>query len=314
MVGDTPLLLLHATNVLVNGNGCKVLITNPRIGFLQVHACSNVIVQGFSVDYDPLPFTQGVVTHNFYASNDVPKEKAIEFAVDPGYPWPTNANYIDSNAVAVGLRWGMLIDPDHPGRVAPGASAQCFYTNANGAFKMYLTSSSDVMATIQPGGLWCMISCWNVSMVFSAVQSYQVTFLNNTNCAAAGESYVASYTPLVSEIGGHIEFGPPPAGATAPRRRTSNSDGGLMIESRIGPWVQGCVFDGLSDDTANACTPPFIVTNTMTRPANTFALFKNGSSTELPPICCRLKLRLEIPSCSSMPPTVWSLTAQPSPT
>ena len=44
-----PLLLANATNVLVNGNGCKILITNPRIGFLNVISCSNVIVQGFTV-------------------------------------------------------------------------------------------------------------------------------------------------------------------------------------------------------------------------------------------------------------------------
>jgi hypothetical protein len=261
LTANLPLSLQRATNVLVNGNGCKILITNPRIGFLTVNSCSNVIVQGFSVDYDPLPFTQGVVTNNFYTGGGVPKESAIEFLVDAGYPAPTNANYLDPNA----QRWGMVMDPTRPGRVADGAYTQCFYTNViqtnrNGAFKVYLSSSARAQS-IQPGDLWCMISRWGASMLFNTFQSYQVTYLNNTNYAGAGASYVGNRSPLISEINDQIQFGPPPANATAPRRRTSNADGGLFVESRMGPWVQGCNFTGLSDDSANACVGPFIITN-----------------------------------------------------
>ena len=158
LVAGVPIVLLRATNVFVNGNGCKILITNPRIGFLSVNNCSNVIVQGFAVDHDPLPFTQGVVTHNFYTSNDIPKESAIEFAVDAHYPAPTNANYLDPNA----SRWGMVMDSTRPGRIADDAWTQVFYTNVvqtnvNGAFKVYLTSAARAQ-TVQPGDLWCMIS------------------------------------------------------------------------------------------------------------------------------------------------------------
>lgn len=282
LIGNTPLSLYRATNVVVNGNGCKILITNPRIGFLTVNTCSNVIVEGFSVDYDPLPFTQGVVTHNFYTSNDVPKEAAIEFLADAGYPAPTNANYTDANAVSTGLRWGMVIDPALPGRVANGAYTQCFYTNviqtnANGAFKVYL-SSEEQAQTIEPGDHWCMIARWNSSIIFNTYQSWQVTFMNNTNYTGAGPSYVGQYTPLISEINDVIQPGPLPTGATAPRLRASNADGGLFIDTRIGPWVQGCSFDALSDDTANACVEPFIITNAPVQPTNTFALFVNGSN------------------------------------
>ena len=48
------------------------------------------------MDYDPLPFTQGIVTHNFFT--DTPSEQAIEFQVDAGYPAPTNATCVDTNA------------------------------------------------------------------------------------------------------------------------------------------------------------------------------------------------------------------------
>ena len=270
--------------MVVNGNGCKILITNPRIGFLGVNNCSNIIVEGFTVDYDPLPYTQGVVTHNFFTSNDMPKELAIEFQVDAGYPAPTNANYIDSNAVNIARRWGTVMDPTHPGRGADDSYAACIYTNVvqtntNGAFKVYLQFTNEAKS-IQPGALWNMISRWNGSPVFNAFQSYQVTFLNNTNYASAGASYSGRYSPLVSEINDQI--GLPPPGAMAPRLRSSNADGGYFVDSRIGPWVQGCNFTALSDDTANPNISPFIITNAPAQPTNTFAVYQNAEAATPP--------------------------------
>jgi len=44
--------LYQATNVLINGNGCKILITNPRLGFLDVNSSSNLIGENFFVDHE----------------------------------------------------------------------------------------------------------------------------------------------------------------------------------------------------------------------------------------------------------------------
>jgi hypothetical protein len=244
--------LLRGTNVWINGNGCKILITNPRIGFLNVSLCSNVIVQGFTVDYNPMPFTQGMVTRNYYTGSSGPQESAIEVIVDAGYPAPTNANYLDGSA----KRWGTVMDATRPGREADNSVTICNYTNvvqtnANGAFKVYLPFRNQTQ-TIKPGSIWCMISRWDGSMVFNGSRSYQVTFLDNTNYTGAG--------------------------AITPRRRTSNADGGLMIESRIGPWVENCNFTGLSDDVANACVNPFVVLSPPAHSAATFGVGTYNSS------------------------------------
>ncbi len=100
-----PLTLARATNVVVNGNGCKIVIHNPRIGFLHLQSCSNVIVEGITVDYDPLPYTQGVVTRNLYTDPLRRPKSAIKFRLDDGYPAPTNANYMDTNDQAHTERW-----------------------------------------------------------------------------------------------------------------------------------------------------------------------------------------------------------------
>lgn len=281
---DVPVILAQATNVVVNGNGCKILITNPRIGFLGVNDCSNVIVEGFTVDYSPLPYTQGIVTHNFYTNS--PRELAIEFQVDTNYPAPTNANYTDASALTNARLWGTVMDPTHPGRGADASYAACLYTNvvqtnSNGAFKVYLSFTAQAKS-IQPGDYWNMISRWNGSPVFNVFQSWQITFLNNTNYAGAGVSYSGRQSSLVNEIGDQIQLGPPPTGATAPRLRTSNADGGYFVDPRIGPWVQGCNFTALSDDTANPNLAPFIVTNIPVQPTNTFAVYENAQDTSIP--------------------------------
>ena len=282
LTAKIPITLFHATNVLVDGNGCKILVVNPRTGFMNVNNSAGVIVQGFTVDYNPLPFTQGVVTHNFFTSNDAVKETAIEFQVDTGYPAPTNANYEDPNAE----RWGMVIDPTRTGRVANGDFAQCFYTNViqtilNGAFKVYLTASNAVKP-ILPGDHWCMISRWDSSIIFNTSFASNVTYLSNTVYTGAGPVYAGEHSAMTAEVNDVIAPGPPPTNATASRLRASNADGGLFVESRVGPWVQGCYFDALSDDTANACLAPFIITNAPPYPTNTFAVYENTSSAGSP--------------------------------
>jgi hypothetical protein len=285
LTGGPAVTLSIGSNVLVNGNGCKILVTNPRIGFLNVSNCSNVIVEGFTVDYNPLPFTQGIVTQNYETQTQGMKESAIEVMIDKGYPPPTNANYLDGNAE----RWGTVMSSNAPGRGADDSLTICIYTNvvqtnADGAYKVQMPFATQTR-TIAPGSIWCMISRWNNSMVFNAAKSYQVTFLDDTNYTGAGASYTATYTPLFNEVNCQVQLGPPPAGATAPRRRSSNADGGLVVESRIGPWVQGCNFTGLSDDVANACVNPFVPLVIPANPAATIALggYTSGSTTTLIP-------------------------------
>lgn len=284
-IANMPLNMNGANNVIINGNGCTILIKNPRIGFLHLQNCVNAIIENFTVDYDPLPWTQGVVTRNLYT--DPPagttKTPAIEFRVDTGYPAPTNDNYIDANAVASAERWGIIMNTNFPGRGADNRHTIYIYnnviqTNVNGAFQVHIPNTTSIQ-TIQSNDFWCMVSRWNGSSVYSAGNCYQLTFLNLTDYAGAAANFEAQTTPLVNEINCTVAIGPPPAGATRGRIKSSNADGGYFGSTRIGPWVQGCSFTGLSDDVANAYTEPFVVSGAPGTPTDTFTLlnFNNGS-------------------------------------
>ncbi len=284
-VANMPLNINGANNVIINGNGCKILIKNPRIGFLHLQNCVNAIVENITVDYDPLPFTQGVVTRNLYTDPPAGTSKtaAIEVRVDTGYPAPTNANYIDANAVASAERWGIIMNTNFPGRGADNRHTIYIYnnaiqTNVNGNFQVQIPNTTAIQ-TIQSNDFWCMVSRWNGSSVYSAGSCYQLTFLNLTDYAGAAANFEAQSTPLVNEINCTVAIGPPPTGATRGRIKSSNADGGYFGSTRIGPWVQGCNFTGLSDDVANAYTEPFVISGAPASPVDTFTMlnYNNGS-------------------------------------
>lgn len=287
---DMPLNLTGANNVIINGNGCEILIKNPRIGFLHLAKCTNTIVENITVDYDPLPFTQGFVTRNLYTDPPagVAKEPAIEFRLDTGYPAPTNANYVDAFAYTNAERWGIVMDTNNPGRGADNRRTIYTYTNVvqtnvSGVFKVKFGFASS-MQGIQSNDFWCMVSRWNGSSVYGAANCYQLTFLNLTDYAGAAANFQASETPLVNEINCTVGIGPAPAGAMHGRIKSSNADGGYFGNSRIGPWVQGCHFTGLSDDVANAYTEPFVITNAPGTPTDTFSLWNYNNAARPTPV------------------------------
>ena len=71
--------LAGATNIAIEGNGA-VLVSHPRNNLISLRNCSGVSVKGFTVDYDPLPFTQGTITEVNA------KEGWIDFRIPEGLP------------------------------------------------------------------------------------------------------------------------------------------------------------------------------------------------------------------------------------
>lgn len=74
-------LINRASNLVVEGNGCTLLI-HPSSRAFAVYRSKNIVIRNFKIDYSPLPYTQGRVTKvdadNYY----------LEFKIDSGYPAP----------------------------------------------------------------------------------------------------------------------------------------------------------------------------------------------------------------------------------
>jgi hypothetical protein len=72
----------NANNLLIRGQGVetKLIFGGPARGGLCISDSTNVMIRDFSVDYNPLPFTQGVVQSKGVSS--------FVLRVAPGYPTP----------------------------------------------------------------------------------------------------------------------------------------------------------------------------------------------------------------------------------
>ena len=81
--GEQCLSIKNANALSLVGQGAdqtQLLIGRPVVGVLNVANSVNVTVQGFSVDYQTLPFTQGTILRTY------PNENAFDVALAPGYP------------------------------------------------------------------------------------------------------------------------------------------------------------------------------------------------------------------------------------
>lgn len=78
-------LINRASNLVVEGNGCTLLI-HPSSRAFAVYRSKNIVIRNFKIDYSPLPYTQGRVTKvdadNYY----------LEFKIDSGYPSPVTGD------------------------------------------------------------------------------------------------------------------------------------------------------------------------------------------------------------------------------
>ena len=78
-------LINRANNLVVEGNGCTLLI-HPSSRAFAVYRSKNIVIRNFKIDYSPLPYTQGRVSKvdadNYY----------LEFKIDSGYPSPVTGD------------------------------------------------------------------------------------------------------------------------------------------------------------------------------------------------------------------------------
>jgi hypothetical protein len=238
---EPPMLRIdRLKNVIVDGQGSEIIIKRPSAGFCEVRESQNIIIRNFTIDYDPLPFSQGTVV-----GLDA-KQGWMDVQADPGFPG------LDDPLFTAYGSFGMLKDPAHPGKLKDGAP--------NVLFRSSCTPVSNRICRIQlqpaPGGWlkkgdrYAQVS--RPSGCCSYFDSEQVTFENITFYAVPGSLFVGSGTAYLNVLNCRsvLKDG---------RLLLSGADGVHCQGARVGPWIEGCDFEGLSDDCLNIyCIPVYI--------------------------------------------------------
>ncbi len=238
---EAVLRLHNCRNLVIDGHGAEIVIHQQNISFAEVHTSTNLIVRNFSIDYDPLPFSQGTVE-----AVDAETTSAV-VKLHAGFPPPDDPFF-----KSVGS-WGMLKDPAHPGRLKAGCPAHFFYKKilplGSGLFRVVLGSPAELM-NFEVGDVFAIIGrSVGVGQYFA---SENITFDHLTIYAAPGSLFVGSQTSQLNVLNckGLLKGN---------RLLVSCADGVHCQAARIGPWIENCEFEGLSDDCLNIYGLPIYV-------------------------------------------------------
>lgn len=72
----------NKTDFTLDGNGSEILISDFDMHAIYLNRCTNVKLANLKVDYDPLPFSQGVITALY------PEQRSFDLQIDEGYAIP----------------------------------------------------------------------------------------------------------------------------------------------------------------------------------------------------------------------------------
>ena len=235
------LAMLRAENVVINGNGSEIIIRTPTTGFLALYACKNVIVRDFVVDWDPPPFAQG------YVRAVSVEEGWFDFEVEPGFISMDHPLWGRPNQQGyASIRWGMLKDPNIPGRMKRDVPNVFFCDEWNSVgertFRMELRNRAQA-SCFEVGDRYVHVDRNGGSLILCP-NCERVTFQRITNYTSPGLDYGGGGTKGIGVLDCQVLIKPG-------RWHTSNADGLHFPMSRPAPWVEGCTFEGMADDGAN---------------------------------------------------------------
>ncbi|MEN8249299.1 MAG: right-handed parallel beta-helix repeat-containing protein [Bacteroidota bacterium] len=248
--GDEPKDTKHALvvegidSLIINGQNATFLITNPEIGAFLTENCDHLVVKNVRVDYDIVPFTQGVIT------KVNKKEYWFELKLDEDYPTPDQPQF--ENSKGRNANWGLTIRDMDNGRRSYGPTAVFsdkwektadnvwrFYPKKDWAgYKDVITSSR-----LKPGDPFVHMAR-NWATTFAAINCDDVLWENNIVYSGPNVTFYPHMTSNHIIRNCHVK---PKKG----RIFSVNGDGIHMRSSRGNVLIEDCTFRGMADDGIN---------------------------------------------------------------
>lgn len=239
-----PIQLAQLDAFEINGQGAELVNTTLQ-STLHIQSCNRVTIRDLSVDYDPLPYTQGTI-----AAFDA-KALHITVKVDRGYP--DDAKFL---ATIRDATFGVM---DRRTRSLKPGARNFISTNkverlGDGLIKVELAWSANDCG---PGQL--PVAAGD-AVAICAGSAHAIVLENSAATSFVGLVLHASPGMGILENGGPggttlqrvvVAPGPKPAGATADRLVCTNSDGSHFIAVERGPSIDDCTFSNTNDDAVN---------------------------------------------------------------
>lgn len=233
-VNQTITLYGNAQNLTITGQGQTHLIMTQHQPLFYLNGAKNITIDGISLDYDPLPFTQATITSI--------QDKTVTFEVHDGYP-RLGPTYLTSKQL-------MIFD----GQTRHWKWEQ--QDNYQTGLKMLSENTGQMTVNNPPdnmvvGDYVCLESRINRGF-FLRGQAQDITFSNLTIYSAPGVGFDARRTQGAHHFDNvKIMRGPTPANATQPRLISTCADGINYANTRQGPVIENCDISWQGDDGVN---------------------------------------------------------------
>ena len=178
------------SNLTIDLQGSDLYFTHPLVNGLLITNSTNVVLENFTADYDPLPFTQvRVVSVNA-------AQQTIQFAVDGNWQNPSVLNEVFPtvpNAYGVGVEVHMFRD----GRPIPGVT-RMYATNPVGSSQFTAVpdpgpTASTVFSQIRPGDI-AFLGMRAGSIAVSTLFCNGCTFRNITVYSCTAQGFEAAFS------------------------------------------------------------------------------------------------------------------------
>lgn len=223
---------------VIDGTGAELLIENPAIGFMRFEDCQEAVVKGFEIDYPELPYTQGVIR------NVDPETTRFEFEIESGYPSPLAPNFVNAPG-----GWGVVFD-DTPELTLKKGGLNLIPTKnikAQGGSTFRASTTKGAAKTIAPGDKFAFTARYNGRSSFQNVRCEQFCFIGVRLYAGPAGGFGMRDCSGVNVLECSVLRKPG-------RYLSQNADCVHVVPGKIGPWIEGCVFEGQMDDAINLKT------------------------------------------------------------
>ncbi len=228
--------LREAESVEIDGQGSKIVFTDPLWGGFEFQGGTDITFRNLELDYDPLPFTQGVITD--FVRND----RTVRVELDSRYPSLSHPMFEAALHVAGSLHTpdgsfisGVLERPgSHWLRMADIKQV------SDRVFDLTLTQPSPIYAI--ESGLQLALGVRN-SQALVALATDELVLNNVTIRAAPGMAVNADRcsTPVLRKV----TVAPPPDSG---RCIGSNADSLHLSHCPTGPQLERCLVQQTRDD------------------------------------------------------------------
>lgn len=226
--------------------GKTVLVSHALRPIFFVESSQNIVLKNLIVDYDPLPFTQGVIT------GIDPVKRELSYTIDAGYPElngpfaTTTVFFFDGKT----RRWKRNVTDGYYRENQAASSTNGRLLGAQGIFsnENFLQRGDLVVFPVRRSSAILFTSCENVR-----VESVEIF-------SAPGDAILCRYMKGDNYFRFTVRPGPRPLKTYTDRLLSATASGLRYSLAQFGPTVEGCDLSFCGDSGLNVMTPAFPVT------------------------------------------------------